>query len=370
MDHTQSIHTDPKSDRIQSRCRVTAPDLPVEAKERHPSSMGRIPIPVLQPESRCVVLAPMEDVSDSPFRQMCRNQGADVVYTEFISSEALIRDSGISMDKMSFEEAERPLGIQIFGGREEAMHGAAKVAEANRPDLVDINFGCPVQKIVKKNAGSACLKDLGMMERMAGTVVDATDLPVTVKTRLGWDDQTIRIREVALMLQSVGIKSLTVHARTRSQGYKGEARWEYFKYLKETPGLEIPVVANGDITTPEQARYLFDETGVDGLMIGRAAIGNPWIFRHIKHYLEFNELLPPPTIEERLDLCARQLRASVEHHGERFGIIMMKKHYGNYLKGIRNGKRLRMEIMEKQQMEEILELLLNFRETPEIQVAV
>ncbi len=322
-------------------------------------------IPVLQGGSRSVVLAPMEDVSDSPFRQMCRNQGADVVYTEFISSEAIIRASEASKHKMVFEEAERPLGIQIFGGREEAMYGAAKVAEANNPDFIDINFGCPVYKIVKKNAGSACLRDPGMMERMAGTVVDATHLPVTVKTRLGWDDQSIRIREIALMLQSVGVKALTVHARTRSQGYKGEARWEYFKYLRDTPGLEIPIIANGDITTPEHARYLFDETGVDGIMIGRATIGNPWIFRVIKHYLETGEKLPSPTIGERLEMCADQLQSSVAHHGERYGVIMMKKHYGNYIKGIRNGKYLRMEIMKKERMEDILELLLNFREEPE-----
>ncbi len=327
-------------------------------------------LPVLIPGSRCVVLAPMEDVSDSPFRQMCREQGADLVYTEFISSEAIIRDSDASRHKMSFEESERPIGIQIFGGREEAMHGAAKIAEASNPDLVDINFGCPVYKVVKKNAGSACLRDLDMMERMAGTVVDATRLPVTVKTRLGWDDQTIRIREVALMLQSVGVKALTVHARTRSQGYKGEARWDYFKYLKDTPGLEIPVIANGDISNPEHARHLFDETGVDGIMIGRAAIGNPWIFRDIKHYLDTGELLPAPTLEERMQMCARQLRASVGHHGERYGVIMMKKHYGNYIKGIRNGKHLRMEIMEKERMDEIIELLLNFREDSSIRVAV
>lgn len=335
-----------------------------------PDSDARSRIPVLQTGNRSVVLAPMEDVSDSPFRQMCRNQGADVVYTEFISSEAIIRESDASKHKMAFEEVERPLGIQIFGGREEAMHGAAKVAEASNPDFVDINFGCPVYKIVKKNAGSACLRDLGMMERMTGTVVDATNLPVTVKTRLGWDDNTIRIQEVALMLQSVGVKALTVHARTRSQGYKGEARWEYFKLLKETPGLEIPVIANGDITTPEHARYLFDETGVDGVMIGRAAIGNPWIFRDIKHYLATGEMPPAPTIEERMQMCADQLRASVDHHGERFGVIMMKKHYGNYIKGIRNAKYLRMEIMEKESLDDILEILLNFRETPETLVAV
>lgn len=325
---------------------------------------------VLQPGSKCIVLAPMEDVSDSPFRQMCREQGADVVYTEFISSEAIIRDSDASRHKMSFEESERPLGIQIFGGREEAMYGAAKIAEAGNPDLIDINFGCPVYKVVRKNAGSACLRDLGLMERMAGTVVDATTLPVTVKTRLGWDDHTIRIREVALMLQSVGVKAITVHARTRSQGYKGEAQWDYFKYLKETPGLEIPVIANGDVTTPEHARHLFDEAGVDGIMIGRAAIGNPWIFRDIKHFLDNGELLPAPSLEERMLMCANQLRASVAHHGERYGVIMMKKHYGNYIKGIRNGKHLRMEIMEKVQMDDIIELLLNFREESATRIAV
>lgn len=331
---------------------------------------GPLAPPVLSQGSQSVVLAPMEDVSDSPFRQMCREQGADMVYTEFISSEALIRDSDASWHKMAFEEAERPLGIQIFGGREEAMYGAAKVAEASNPDLVDINFGCPVHKVVKKNAGSACLRDLGMMERMAGTVVDATHLPVTVKTRLGWDERTIRIREVALMLQSVGIKALTVHARTRNQGYKGEAQWNYFKYLKDTPGLHIPVIANGDITTPGQAQYLFRETGVDGIMIGRAAIGNPWIFRDIHHYLKTGELLTPPTIEERMQMCARQLRASVDHHGERYGVIMMKKHYGNYIKGIRNGKYLRMKIMEKERMDDIIELLLNFREETSPPIAV
>lgn len=312
----------------------------------------------IQTGSKPIFLAPMEDVTDSPFRQMCKRQGADVVYTEFISSESLIRDHGLH--KMHFEEMERPFGIQIFGGREEAMHGATKVAEANNPDLVDINFGCPVYKVVKKNAGSACLRDLGMMERMAGTVVDATSLPVTVKTRLGWDDETIRIREVALMLQEVGVKALTVHARTRSQKYKGEARWEYFKYLKDTPGLEIPIIANGDITTPEHAKYLFDEAGVDGVMIGRAAVGNPWIFQQVRHYLEHGEHLPEPTLAERLAMCADQLRASVEYHGEKYGVVMMKKHYGNYIKGIRNGKKLRAQIMELKDPAEIEERILNF----------
>jgi nifR3 family TIM-barrel protein len=310
-----------------------------------------------------LLLAPMEDVTDSPFRQICRRKGADIVYTEFISSEAIIRDSDIAMHKMHFEEAERPFGIQIFGGREEAMEGATKVAKANQPDLIDINFGCPVYKIVKKGAGSACLKDLDMMERMAGTVVDAAgDYPVTVKTRLGWDDQSIRIGEVALMLQRVGVKALTVHARTRSQKYKGDARWEYLKQLKNTPGLEIPVIGNGDVTSPELAKKMFEETGVDGVMIGRGAIGNPWIFEHSRHYLETGELLPEPTLRERLELCAEQLRLSVEHHGERYGVIIMKKHYGQYLKGIRNGKKLRAAIMEEKEMQPVLDLLLNFSE--------
>jgi len=313
--------------------------------------------------NRPVLLAPMEDVTDSPFRVICRKQGASVVYTEFISSEAIIRDVDKSIHKMEFEEIERPFGIQIFGGREEAMHGAAKIAEANNPDIIDINFGCPVYKIVKKNAGSACLRDLAMMERMAGSVVDAVqNHPVTVKTRLGWDEQTIRIREVTLMLQSIGVKALTIHGRTRAQKYKGDARWEFFKYLKDTPGLHIPIIGNGDITSPEIAKKVFDETGVDGLMIGRGAIGNPWIFSHTRHYLETGELLPEPTIEERLSTCADHLRESVRHHGERQGVIMMKKQYGNYFKGIHNGRKLRAEIMLHNEMQPILELLLNFRD--------
>ncbi len=320
--------------------------------------LGKLELP-----DRPVVLAPMEDVSDSPFRQVCKKMGADVVYTEFISSEAIIRESDKSMHKMKFEEIERPFGIQIFGGREEAMYGAAKIAEDNNPDLVDINFGCPVYKVVKKNAGSACLRDLGMMERMAATVVDATNLPVTVKTRLGWDDSSIRIDEVALMLQRVGVKLLTVHCRTRSQGYKGTARWEYLKMLKNTPGLDIPIIGNGDITTPQEAKHVFDTTGVDGIMIGRAAIGNPWIFKQIKVYLETGELLPEPTLQERLELCADQLKASVDHHGEKYGVIMMKKHYGNYLKGVRNGKHLRLELMKHEDPEILTEKLLNFTES-------
>lgn len=311
-----------------------------------------------------IILAPMEDVSDHPFRLMCKRKGASIVYTEFISSEALIRESDKSIHKMTFSDEERPFGIQIFGGREEAMFEATKVVIDAKPDIVDINFGCPVFKVVNKNAGAACLRDLGLMERMAGMVVDAANgFPVTVKTRLGWDDKSIKIQEVALMLQAIGIKALTVHARTRAQGYQGSAQWEYLKMLKNTPGLHIPIIGNGDVTSPEDAKRMFDETGVDGIMIGRAAIGNPWIFEQTSHYLETGELLPEPSLSERLSMCAEQLKASVKHHGERYGVIMMKKHYGNYLKGIRNGKQMRMALMEPKELQPVLELLNQFSES-------
>lgn len=304
----------------------------------------------------------MEDVTDSAFRVMCKRRGADMVYTEFISSEALIRDAQKSFVKMEFTEEERPFGIQIFGGREEAMQGAAKIAEANKPDLVDINFGCPVFKVVNKNAGSACLRDLGLMERMTASVVDAVSIPVTVKTRLGWDDDSIKIREVALMLQELGVKALTIHARTRQQGYKGSARWEYLKFVKDTPGLHIPIIGNGDITTPEQAKHVYDTTGVDGIMVGRAAIGNPWIFNQIKHFLEFGEHMPEPTLDEKLNACVEQLKLSVAQHGERHGIIIMKKHYGNYLKGLRGGRQLRVSLMDLTDVATLEERILNFTE--------
>lgn len=317
-----------------------------------------------------LLLAPMEDVTDSPFRSICRSRGASIVYTEFISSEAIIRDSDSAMHKMDFKEEERPFGVQIFGGREEAMEGAAKVAEQNNPDVVDINFGCPVYKIVKKGAGSACLKDLGLMERMAGSVVDAVEnKPVTVKTRLGWDDRSIKIKEAALILQDLGVQALTVHARTRCQKYKGEARWEWLKKLKNTPGLEIPIIGNGDVTSPEDAKRMFEETGVDGVMIGRGAIGNPWIFERTRYYLETGEVPPEPTVKDRLELCADQLRRSVDHHGERYGVIIMKKHYGKYLKGIRNSRQLRADIMKEKQMQPIQDLLLNFKEQELVSVA-
>jgi len=317
-----------------------------------------------------ILLAPMEDVTDSPFRTICRRKGAAVVYTEFISSEAIVRDNDQALHKMDFTEEQRPFGVQIFGGREEAMEDAARTAEEENPDIIDINFGCPVYKIAKKGAGAGCLRDLDMMERMAASVVDAvSDIPVTAKTRLGWDDQTIKIREVALRLQSVGIKALAIHARTRSQKYKGDARWDYLKYVKETPGLEIPIIGNGDVTSPEDAKRMFDETGVDGVMIGRGAIGNPWIFERSRHFIDTGELLPEPTIEDRIDLCAEQLQRSVNHHGERYGVIIMKKHYGQYLKGIHNSRQLRAEIMKESEMEPIIDLLMKFKEQEMFAVA-
>ncbi len=310
-----------------------------------------------------LLLAPMEDVTDSPFRLMCRRKGAAMVYTEFISSEAIVRDTNNAIQKMDFENEERPFGVQIFGSRGEAMSGAARMAESNNPDVIDINFGCPVYKIAKTGAGAGCLRDIALMERMAGSVIDAVDsAPITVKTRLGWDDRTIRISEVALMLQGLGVQALAVHTRTRCQKYKGSARWEWLKKLKQTPGLEIPIIGNGDVTKPEDAKRMFDETGVDGVMIGRGAIGDPWIFERTRHYLETGEHLPGPAVKERLACCAEQLRRSVEHHGERYGVIIMKKHYGSYLKGIRNSRQLRGEIMQEKEMQPILERLLNFKE--------
>lgn len=321
--------------------------------------------------TRPLFLAPMEDVTDSPFRQMCREAGASVVYTEFVSSEAIIREVDRALHKLDFEEMERPFGIQLFGGREEAMEGATEIALRWKPDILDINFGCPVYKIVDKGAGAACLRDLDMMQRMAKTVVDAAasvspDTPVTVKTRLGWDEDSIKIQEVALMLQEVGVKALTVHARTRNQKYKGAARWEWLAKIKETPGFRIPLIGNGDVTTPEMAKKMFDETGVDGVMIGRGAIGNPFIFEQTRALLDRGQHSPPVTAARRVEACATQLERSVEHHGERFGVIIMKKHYGAYLKGIRGGKQLRTSIITMEDPAEILARLRSFEAVDDV----
>lgn len=300
-----------------------------------------------------LLLAPMEDVSDPPFRAVCKEQGADLMYTEFISSEGLIRDAIKSRQKLDIFDYERPIGIQIFGGDEEAMELAARIVDATQPDLIDINYGCPVKKVVCKGAGAGILKDVPKMIRLTEAVVKSTKLPVTVKTRLGWDEETKNIEEVAERLQDIGIQALSIHGRTRVQMYKGEADWTLIAKVKENPRIHIPIFGNGDIDTPEKALEYKNRYGVDGVMIGRAAIGYPWIFREIKHYLKTGEHLPPPTVEERIDICRRHLLRSVEWKGEKLGLLEMRRHYASYLKGLPNVKEYRMKLVNSDQLTDI-----------------
>lgn len=299
----------------------------------------------------------MEDVSDPPFRYVCKQQGADLMYSEFISSEGLIRDAIKSRQKLDFFEYERPFGIQIFGGDEEAMALSARIVDTVRPDLVDINFGCPVKKVVCKGAGAAVLKDVDLMTRLTAAVVRGTKLPVTVKTRLGWDDQSRNIEEVAERLQDAGIAALTIHGRTRAQLYKGEADWTLIARVKANPRIRIPIFGNGDIDTPEKAALYRDRYGVDGMMIGRAAIGYPWIFREIRHFLQTGEHLPPPTIEERCAAIREHLARSVDWKGPVVGILEMRRHYTNYLKGFPHIKEFRNQLVLKKTVEEIEDVL-------------
>lgn len=292
-----------------------------------------------------LLLAPMEDVSDPPFRAVCKEQGADLLYTEFISSEGLIRDAIKSRQKLDIYDAERPVGIQIFGGDEDAMAMSAKIIDAVEPNLLDINFGCPVKKVVCKGAGAAVLKDVDLMVRLTKACINSTSLPVTVKTRLGWDDDTKNIEEVAERLQDIGIAALSIHGRTRAQLYKGEADWRLIAAVKNNPRIKIPIFGNGDIDSPQKALEYKNRYGVDGIMIGRAAIGYPWIFREIKHYVKTGELLAPPTLEERVDAARRHLLGSVKWKGERLGIFEMRRHWGNYLKGLPNMKEYRMQLV-------------------------
>ena len=287
----------------------------------------------------------MEDVSDPPFRAVCKVNGADLMYTEFISSEGLIRDAIKSRQKLDIFDYERPIGIQIFGGDEEAMAMAAGIVDATNPDLVDINFGCPVKKVVCKGAGAAVLKDIDLMVRLTKAVVNATRLPVTVKTRLGWDDSTKNIEEVAERLQDIGVQALSIHGRTRVQMYKGEADWRLIAKVKENPRIQIPIFGNGDIDSPQKALEYKKRYGVDGVMIGRAAIGYPWIFREIKHYINTGETLALPTLEERLDACKKHLYGSIQWKGEKLGILEMRRHYANYLKGLPNIKEFRVRLV-------------------------
>ena len=310
-----------------------------------------------------LLLAPMEDVSDPPFRLGCKQQGADVMYTEFISSEGLIRDAIKSRQKLDFFEYERPIGIQIFGGDEEAMAMAARIVETTNPDLLDINFGCPVKKVVCKGAGAGVLKDVDLMVRLTTAVVRSTKLPVTVKTRLGWDDQSINIEEVAERLQDVGVQALTIHGRTRAQLYKGEADWSLIAKVKNNSRIHIPIFGNGDVDSPQKALLYKNRYGVDGIMIGRAAIGYPWIFKEIKHYVQTGEILDPPTIEERIAVCKKHLLASIDWKGTILGILEMRRHYTNYLKGLPNIKEHRMKLVNCTDINEIDAVLQNIQKT-------
>ena len=309
-----------------------------------------------------LLLAPMEDVSDPPFRRLCKMHGADMLYSEFISSEGLIRDAIKSRQKLDIFDYERPVGIQIFGGDEEAMALSAKIVATVNPDLVDINFGCPVKKVVSKGAGAGVLKDIDLMVRLTKAVVNSTSLPVTVKTRLGWDEQSINIEEVAERLQDVGISALTIHARTRSQMYKGHSDWSYIAKVKDNPRMHIPIFGNGDIDSPEKALEYRNTYGIDGIMIGRAAIGYPWIFNEIKHYFTTGELLPSPTIADRVEAAKNHLLWSVEWKGERQGVVEMRRHYANYFKGIPNFKEHRHKLVTLDASQEVVKALDNVLE--------
>jgi tRNA-dihydrouridine synthase B len=303
-----------------------------------------------------LLLAPMEDVSDPPFRRLCKLHGADLMYSEFISSEGLIRDAMKSKMKLDIFDYERPVGIQIFGGDEEAMEMSSRIVDAVQPDLVDINFGCPVKKVVCKGAGAGVLKDVDLMVRLTKAVIKGTNLPVTVKTRLGWDESSINIDEVAERLQDIGVQALTVHARTRAQMYKGHSDWSHIQRVKENPRITMPIFGNGDIDSPEKALEYKNKYGLDGMMIGRAAIGYPWIFNEIKHYFKTGEKLPPPTMKDRVEAARNHLTWSMEWKGERVGIVEMRRHYTNYFKGIPNFKEHRLKLVTLDNHNELLDV--------------
>ena len=303
------------------------------------------------------MLAPMEDVSDPPFRYVCKKNGADMMYTEFISSEGLIRDAAKSRQKLDIFEYERPIGIQIFGGDIDHMREASEIASAAGPDLVDINYGCPVKNVVCKGAGSSLLQDIDKMVKMTDAVVKASHLPVTVKTRLGWDDNTKNVYEVAERLQDVGIQALTIHGRTRAQLYKGEADWSLIREIKRNPRIKIPIFGNGDVDSPEKAANWRMEYEIDGIMIGRAAIGYPWIFREVKHFFKTGEHLAGPTIEERIDVCRTHLDKSLEWKGPKTGIFEMRRHYANYFKGLPDFKPYRMRLVAEPDINNIYSIL-------------
>jgi nifR3 family TIM-barrel protein len=304
-----------------------------------------------------LLLAPMEDVSDPPFRRLCKMHGADLMYSEFISSEGLIRDAVKSKMKLDIFDYERPVGIQIFGGDEEAMEMSSRIVDAVQPDLVDINFGCPVKKVVCKGAGAGVLKDVDLMVRLTKAVIKGTNLPVTVKTRLGWDENSINIDEVAERLQDIGVQALTVHARTRAQMYKGHSDWSHVERVKNNPRITMPIFGNGDIDSPEKALEYKNKFGLDGMMIGRAAIGYPWIFNEIKHYFKTGEHLAPPTIIDRVEAARNHLTWSMDWKGERVGIVEMRRHYTNYFKGIHSFKEYKQQLVTLDDAESLFKVL-------------
>ena len=304
-----------------------------------------------------LLLAPMEDVSDPPFRALCKEQGADVVYTEFISSEGLIRDAAKSVIKLDIYEKERPVGIQIFGAELDSMLEAVDIVERSNPDIIDINFGCPVKKVVCKNAGAGILRDIPLMVKLTEEIVKRTKLPVTVKTRLGWDSDSIKIVEVAERLQDVGIKAISIHGRTRVQMYKGVADWGPIAEVKNNQRMHIPVFGNGDVNTPEAAIKMRDEFGLDGAMIGRASIGYPWFFREVKHFMQTGKHLSPPTMQERVEAARRHLSMSIDWKGEKLAVYETRRHYTNYFKGIPNFKPLRMSLVSAETSDEVFETL-------------
>ncbi|MCH1437543.1 tRNA dihydrouridine synthase DusB [Flavobacteriales bacterium] len=304
-----------------------------------------------------LLLAPMEDVSDPPFRELCKQHGADLMYTEFISSEGLIRDAAKSVQKLDIFEYERPMGIQIFGYDINSMREAAEITAQAKPDIIDINYGCPVKKVACKGAGAGILKDIPKMVRMTEEIVKSTDLPVTVKTRLGWNEESKYIVDVAERLQDVGIKAISIHGRTRKQMYKGEADWTLISEVKNNPRMHIPVFGNGDIDSPEKAKMMKERYDVDGMMIGRASIGYPWIFNEIKHYLETGEKLAPPSIEERIAACKQHLQRSLEWKGPVLGVVETRRHYTNYFKGMFGIKEYRKKLVTTDEPERLFEIL-------------
>jgi nifR3 family TIM-barrel protein len=300
-----------------------------------------------------LLLAPMEDVSDPPFRALCKEQGADVVYTEFISSEGLIRDAAKSVMKLDIYEKERPVGIQIFGANLDSMLRSVEIVEASKPDIIDINFGCPVKKVVSIGAGAGILKDIDLMVSLTKAMVEHTHLPITVKTRLGWDHDSIRIVEVAERLQDVGAQAIAIHGRTRAQMYKGDADWKPIAEVKNNSRMHIPVFGNGDVNSPEKAMEMRDQFGLDGAMIGRASIGNPWFFKQVKHYFQTGEHLAPPTMQERLDAARRHLQMAIDWKGEKLGVFETRRHYTNYFKGIPNFKEYRQRMVTNDHYQDV-----------------